>query len=192
MTCMVLLELKAKAGTGETLVGVFKQILPETRAYDGCIGVDVYRNQDDKDVVVLVEQWESRAKYEKYFAWREETGAIAQMGEMIELTAQDGHVLGAYVARPAGPARAGLVVVQEIFGVNGHMRDVADGFAREGYLAIAPALFDRLERGTTQLHDFAAMFEDAADAFQVANRRLVVLDVVQRSGPAVDHERIGA
>lgn len=69
------------------------------------------------------------------------------MGDLITLTAGDGHELAAYVARPEGPARAGLVVCQEIFGVNAHMRDVCDGFAAEGYLAIAPALFDRLERG---------------------------------------------
>lgn len=79
------------------------------------------------------------------------------MGEMIELTAQDGHRLGAYVARPEGPARAGLVVVQEIFGVNGHMRAVTDGFAREGYLAIAPALFDRLEPGLELAYDEAGV-----------------------------------
>ena len=79
------------------------------------------------------------------------------MGEMIELTAQDGHRLGAYVARPEGPARAGLVVVQEIFGVNGHMRDVAEGLAREGYLAVAPALFDRLEPGLELAYDEAGV-----------------------------------
>ena len=69
------------------------------------------------------------------------------MGETITLTASDGQRLGAYRARPDGPAKAGLVVCQEIFGVNAHMRDVADGFAGEGYLTIAPALFDRLEPG---------------------------------------------
>ena len=84
MTCMVLLELKAKAGTGRDLVGLFKQILPDTRAYDGCMSVDVYQNQDDTDVVVLVEQWQTRAQYEKYFAWREETGAVAQLVERLD------------------------------------------------------------------------------------------------------------
>ena len=69
------------------------------------------------------------------------------MGERGELTASDGHRLGAYVARPDGEARAGLVVCQEIFGVNDHIREVTDGFAGEGYLAIAPALFDRIEPG---------------------------------------------
>ncbi len=68
------------------------------------------------------------------------------MGQMIELTAADGHTLGAYRAGP-GNATAGLVVVQEIFGVNGHMRNVCDQFAEAGYAVIAPALFDRAERG---------------------------------------------
>jgi carboxymethylenebutenolidase len=69
------------------------------------------------------------------------------MGTNIELTASDGHRLAAYRADPAGKPRGGLVVIQEIFGVNSHMRSVADGYAADGYLAIAPALFDRAERG---------------------------------------------
>jgi carboxymethylenebutenolidase len=69
------------------------------------------------------------------------------MGTTIELTASDGHRLAAYRAEPAGKPRGGLVVIQEIFGVNGHIRSVADGYAADGYLAIAPALFDRVERG---------------------------------------------
>jgi len=64
------------------------------------------------------------------------------------LIAADGHTLSAYVAGPA-EARAGLVVVQEIFGVNGHMRGVADRFAAAGYAVVCPALFDRVERGVT-------------------------------------------
>ena len=69
------------------------------------------------------------------------------MGEQINLRAEDGHELGAYVARPEGVPLAGLVVVQEIFGVNAHIRAVADEYARDGFLAVAPALFDRYERG---------------------------------------------
>jgi carboxymethylenebutenolidase len=68
------------------------------------------------------------------------------MGHMIELTAADGHTLAAYVAGPED-ATHGLVVVQEIFGVNHHMRNVCDAFAAEGYRVVAPALFDRTERG---------------------------------------------
>lgn len=69
------------------------------------------------------------------------------MGEKIKLKAGDGHELDAYVARPAGTPLGGLVVVQEAFGVNKHVRSVVDGFAKDGFLAVAPALFDRIERG---------------------------------------------
>ena len=69
------------------------------------------------------------------------------MGKMIELTAADGHKLAAYRADPAGKARGAVVVIQEIFGVNSHVKSVADGYAKDGYLAIAPAMFDRLQRG---------------------------------------------
>jgi carboxymethylenebutenolidase len=69
------------------------------------------------------------------------------MSEYVTLTATDGHKLSAYVARPAGDPIAGLVVVQEIFGVNAHIRSVADGYAKDGFLAIAPALFDRIQPG---------------------------------------------
>src|SRR5438270_8235295 len=67
------------------------------------------------------------------------------MGQWTELTASDGFRLSAYRADPEGKPRGGLVVVQEIFGVNSHIRSVCDGFARDGYVAIAPALFDRAE-----------------------------------------------
>ena len=68
------------------------------------------------------------------------------MGEHTTLKAADGHELGAYVARPSGEPIAGLIVVQEIFGVNAHIRSVADGYAKDGFLVVAPALFDRIER----------------------------------------------
>jgi len=64
------------------------------------------------------------------------------MGSNIKLTAADGHQLGAYVAESAGVAVAAVVVVQEIFGVNRHIRSVADDYAGQGFCAIAPALFD--------------------------------------------------
>jgi carboxymethylenebutenolidase len=66
---------------------------------------------------------------------------------MIELNAADGFTLSAYRADPSGPPRGGLIVVQEIFGVNSHIRSVCDGYAADGYRVIAPALFDRVERG---------------------------------------------
>ena len=68
------------------------------------------------------------------------------MGKMIELTASDGQKLSAYRADPAGKPRGAIVVIQEIFGVNSHIKSVADGFAADGYVAIAPALFDRVQK----------------------------------------------
>src|SRR5258706_381583 len=70
-----------------------------------------------------------------------------KVGKMIELTPPDGHKWAAYRAEPKGKPRGGLIVVQEIFGVNGHIKSIADGYAADGYLAVAPAFFDRVERG---------------------------------------------
>jgi carboxymethylenebutenolidase len=67
------------------------------------------------------------------------------MGKYIQLTAADGHQLGAYYVEPGAPAGSALVVIQEIFGVNSHIRSVADDFAAQGFHAIAPRLFDRVE-----------------------------------------------
>ena len=79
------------------------------------------------------------------------------MGTQIELTAGDGHVLSAYLAEPSGKARGGVVVIQEIFGVNPHIRAVCDEYAAAGYRALAPALFDRVERGVEVGYDGPAM-----------------------------------
>ena len=68
------------------------------------------------------------------------------MGKHFTLTASDSHQLGAYRADPAGKAAGGIVVIQEIFGVNHHIRAVCDRLAGEGYAAVAPALFDRTEK----------------------------------------------
>ncbi|MFQ5972553.1 MAG: dienelactone hydrolase family protein [Alphaproteobacteria bacterium] len=78
-------------------------------------------------------------------------------GQTITLTAADGHSLSAYRSDPEGEPRAGLVVIQEIFGVNAHMRSVTDRFADEGYAALAPAMFDRVERGVEMDYDADSM-----------------------------------
>src|SRR5437016_12320855 len=69
------------------------------------------------------------------------------MGKNITLTAADGHKLGAYRADPQGTAKGSVVVIQEIFGVNHHIRAICDRLAAAGYAAVAPALFDRIEPG---------------------------------------------
>jgi carboxymethylenebutenolidase len=69
------------------------------------------------------------------------------LGRTLQLTAADGHSFDLYRADPEGTPRGALVIAQEIFGVNGHIRSVCDAYARDGYLAVAPALFDRVDRG---------------------------------------------
>src|SRR3990170_1602346 len=64
------------------------------------------------------------------------------MRETLTLTAEDAHPLSAYRAAPGGQPRGGLVIVQEIFGVNPHIQKTCDGFAADGYVALAPALFE--------------------------------------------------
>jgi carboxymethylenebutenolidase len=80
------------------------------------------------------------------------------MGKSITLTAADGFQLAAYRADPAGDRRGAVVVTQEIFGINSHIKSVCDGFAKDGYAVIAPALFDRYERNV----DIAYTAEDIA------------------------------
>ena len=67
------------------------------------------------------------------------------MGQFIDLTAFDAFTFPAYVAEPSGQPKGAVVVVQEIFGVNSHIRSVADGYAAEGYLAVAPSTFHRVK-----------------------------------------------
>lgn len=96
------------------------------------------------------------------------------MGHTIDLTAADGHRLSAYLAEPTGKPRGGVVVIQEIFGVTRHIRAVADQYAAAGYLAIAPALFDRVERGVD------VPYTDIQKGFgymQAMNTDKVMLDV---------------
>jgi carboxymethylenebutenolidase len=65
---------------------------------------------------------------------------------MLQLRAKDGHNLSAYMVAPAGKPRGGVVVIQEIFGLNSHIKRVTEQYAGLGYLAVAPALFDRIKR----------------------------------------------
>lgn len=69
------------------------------------------------------------------------------MGEFNAIMARDGHEFRAWLAAPSGAARGAVIVIQEIFGVNAHIRAVTDSYAAEGYVAIAPCLFDRVRRG---------------------------------------------
>lgn len=106
------------------------------------------------------------------------------MGEHVQLKAQDGHTLDAYVARPATEPIAALVVIQEVFGVNAHMRSVADGYAKDGFLAIAPALFDRIERGVELRYEG----EDMQKAMALS-RKLNMDNMLRDTAATIDHAR---
>lgn len=75
------------------------------------------------------------------------------MGENITITSSDGFEFDAYQALPDGDPKGSILVIQEIFGVNPHIREVADGYASQGYAAIAPAIFDRVEKGVELGYD---------------------------------------
>lgn len=84
----------------------------------------------------------------------------------IKLKADDERELAAYVSRPRESASRAVVVIQEIFGVNHHIRSVVDGFAHDGYMAVAPALFDRVERGV----ELAYTPDDMKRGFSIASK----------------------
>lgn len=105
--------------------------------------------------------------------------------EMIELKAADGHRLDAYRATPAGKPRGAIVVAQEIFGVNRHIQAVADQFAEAGYLAIAPALFDRLQKHADIPYDdipAGRALKDASRLEQVLLDLKAAIDVAAPAG----------
>ena len=83
MATRVILEVRAKPGTGAELIAFFRSILPETRAHEGCTGVETLQNSDDADSVIVVEDWESREQYENYLTWRREKGTSDQLKETL-------------------------------------------------------------------------------------------------------------
>jgi carboxymethylenebutenolidase len=107
------------------------------------------------------------------------------MGTMIELQSADGTVVPAYEARPAGTPKGAVVVIQEIFGVNSHIRAVADGYAAEGYLAVAPAAFHRVKPGVELGYTDADMGEGFG--YKMAVEALPAPGVMQDIQAAIDH-----
>jgi len=83
MSVIVLLELHAKPGAANEVKALLKELLPDTRAYAGCQGIDIYSNSDDGNNLVFYERWDSRPHYEKYLAWRTETGVVNQLSAKL-------------------------------------------------------------------------------------------------------------
>src|SRR5664279_561384 len=86
---------------------------------------------------------------------------------MIELTAGDGHTFSAYRADPSDAPKGAVVVLQEVFGVNPHIKQIADAYAAKGYVAIAPSLFDSVKPGVELGYDDASVAEGIALMQQV-------------------------
>lgn len=107
------------------------------------------------------------------------------MGNFVDLKAADGQVIPAYVAQPAGKPKGGIVVVQEIFGVNSHIRSVADGYAAQGYLAVAPSTFHRVKPGVELGYTESDMKEGMA--LKAAAEALPAPGVLQDLQAAVDY-----
>lgn len=112
------------------------------------------------------------------------------MGQTLELTASDGHAFGAYRADPAGAPKGAIVVIQEIFGVNQHIRALTDGFAADGYVAIAPALYDRAEKGVELGYD-----EEGRQAGMATREKVewddVVKDIIATREAVADVGKVG-
>ena len=108
------------------------------------------------------------------------------MGQFVALTASDGHELSAYVAPTQGKPIGAIVVIQEIFGVNASIREVADAYAAEGFVAVAPALFDRFGKGIELGYDEAGM-KRAFELYPQLDPRISLLDVAAAFSKAREH-----
>ena len=83
MSVTVLLEAPVKADEISNMKSYLAEIFPETRAYEGCQGIDVYFNSENESNMVLIEHWDSRPQHEKYLGWRTETGVMEKLGGML-------------------------------------------------------------------------------------------------------------
>ena len=83
MSVVVLLEMQVKPGAVNEVKAFLKENLPDTRAYAGCQGLDIYGNLEDSGNLVFYERWDSREHYQKYLAWRTETGAVEKLSAKL-------------------------------------------------------------------------------------------------------------
>lgn len=116
---------------------------------------------------------------------------VRTMGQKIQIRAADGFTLGAWEAAPVGTPKGAVVVIQEIFGVNGHIRDVVDGYAQAGYHAVAPQIFDRVERDVELGYEQADIGRGIELAFQKLDRSLCLQDIQAAIEAASVHGRVG-
>lgn len=84
MTTQVMLEFRAREGCADKVCDWLRSVLPDTRGYRGCVSLHVVRDQEDPMQFVIVEQWDQRADYESYLAWRAERGDMEIFGAMMD------------------------------------------------------------------------------------------------------------
>ena len=113
------------------------------------------------------------------------------MGEQVTITSGDGFELSAYQAAPDGAPKGAVVVIQEIFGVNQHIREVVDGYAADGYYAIAPAIFDRVEPGIELGYDEEGMGAGIALAFEKLDMGNTLADLQAAINVAGEKGKVG-
>ena len=99
------------------------------------------------------------------------------MGERIKLTAADGFELNAYLSRPEGTPRGGVVLIQEVWGLNRWIRSEVDRYASEGYLTVAPAMFDRIDYGYESDDYGPDQFKVIGEMMQRFDRSTALVDV---------------
>ena len=113
------------------------------------------------------------------------------MGDKIQLRAEDGFGFASYEALPEGQPKGAVVVIQEIFGVNPHIREVVDGYAAAGYAAVAPQIFDRVERDVELGYDDAGMGAGIELAFQKLAREDALRDIQAAIAHASKYGKVG-
>ncbi|MXW49472.1 MAG: dienelactone hydrolase family protein [Gammaproteobacteria bacterium] len=113
------------------------------------------------------------------------------MGQRIELRAADGFELGAWESTPSGTPKGAVVVIQEIFGVNNHIREVVDGYAEAGYAAVAPQIFDRAAPNVELGYEEADMGRGIELAFQKLQMPNTLADIQAAIDHASAHGRVG-
>ena len=114
------------------------------------------------------------------------------MGVSITITSGDGFELDAYLAMPEGEPKAAILVIQEIFGVNAHIREVADGYAADGYAALAPALFDRVEKGVELDYEGDDLARGAGIAFNELDMANTLADLAACANHLTIYGKVGS
>ena len=113
------------------------------------------------------------------------------MGERIKLTAADGFSLNAYRAAPEGKPRGGVVVIQEVWGLSNFVRGVVDRFAHHGYLAVAPAMFDRVQDGYESDNYEPEQFQVIGELMKKFSHDTATLDVDAAIKAAAEGGKVG-